>query len=314
MLIHGSRAWGQKHRRCESSGFLYPSVSLPTRRGQTGACVLLFSRMTSGDSWFSCLLGQLRHLVVAEGRCCWLLSQGLSPGSAVQASLLRLSLAALAAPRPLRPRRPWSPRPPRPPRPAPPALRAPRAPRAAAASPGRTGARGPRCPTTPKTPSRPRRRPGPSRPRARARAPAPAAGDPGGSGAARGSTARARPSAAPGSASCTRSSRRSPGTWCRASAPGARLSAPRGRLLLVPPAPRLWRVLGACGAAARIRPLSQRFPAEQDVAPAATGLVVRHVVRQCHGEELGPFCRLMLAASSAAFSVSHRSAEHASQM
>ncbi|XP_055280318.1 circumsporozoite protein-like [Moschus berezovskii] len=38
----------------------------------------------------------------------------------------------------------------------------------------------------------------------------------------------------------------------------------------VPPAPRLRRVLGACGAAARIRPLSQRFPAEQDVAPAAT--------------------------------------------
>lgn len=92
---HLPRAWGQKHRRCESSGFLYPSVSLPTRRGQMGACVLLFSRMTSGDSWFSCLLGQLRHLVVAEGRCCWLLSQGLSPGSVVQASLLHLSLAVL---------------------------------------------------------------------------------------------------------------------------------------------------------------------------------------------------------------------------
>lgn len=42
-------------------------------------------------------------------------------------------------------------------------------------------------------------------------------------------------------------------------------------LLLVPPAPRLRRVLDASGAAARIRPLSQGFPAEQDVAPAATG-------------------------------------------
>lgn len=60
-----------------------------------GADGCLCSFILADDLWGLLVLlplGQLK-LVVAEGRCCWLLSQGLSPGSAVQASLLRLSLA-----------------------------------------------------------------------------------------------------------------------------------------------------------------------------------------------------------------------------
>lgn len=77
-------------------------------------------------------------------------------------------------------------------------------------------------------------------------------------------------------------SRAASGSWARgAGRPrGLRSALGAGRvgrsgspayLLLVPPAPRLRRVLGASGAAAQSRPLSQRFPAEQDVAPAAAG-------------------------------------------
>ena len=43
-------------------------------------------------------------------------------------------------------------------------------------------------------------------------------------------------------------------------------------------------------------------------------LVVRCVVRCCHGEELGPSCWSMLAACIAVFGASHLFAEHTSQM
>ena len=39
---HAPRARGQKHRRYESSGFLCPSASLPTRKGRTDASFPLF--------------------------------------------------------------------------------------------------------------------------------------------------------------------------------------------------------------------------------------------------------------------------------
>ena len=43
-------------------------------------------------------------------------------------------------------------------------------------------------------------------------------------------------------------------------------------------------------------------------------LVVRRAVGHCRREELGPFCRLMLAAGLAVFSVAHQFAQHTSQM
>ena len=43
-------------------------------------------------------------------------------------------------------------------------------------------------------------------------------------------------------------------------------------------------------------------------------LVVWHTIRSCHGEELDPFCRPMLAAGIAVFGASHLFAEHTAQM
>ena len=43
-------------------------------------------------------------------------------------------------------------------------------------------------------------------------------------------------------------------------------------------------------------------------------LVVQHVVRNCHGEELGPFCGPIPAVGIAVFGASHQIAEHTSQM
>jgi len=43
-------------------------------------------------------------------------------------------------------------------------------------------------------------------------------------------------------------------------------------------------------------------------------LVLRRVVKHCHGEELGPFCCPVLAAGIAVFGASHQFAEHTSQM
>ena len=47
---------------------------------------------------------------------------------------------------------------------------------------------------------------------------------------------------------------------------------------------------------------------------AFEALVVWHTVRSCHGEELDPFCRPMLAAGIAVFGASHLFAEHTAQM
>lgn len=44
---HTPRALGPKHRRCASSGFLCPSASLPTHKGQTGASFLSFYLTTA---------------------------------------------------------------------------------------------------------------------------------------------------------------------------------------------------------------------------------------------------------------------------
>lgn len=49
MLIHESRAQERTRRRCESSGFLYPSVFLPSHKEQMDACFLLFYSMIFGD-------------------------------------------------------------------------------------------------------------------------------------------------------------------------------------------------------------------------------------------------------------------------
>ena len=43
-------------------------------------------------------------------------------------------------------------------------------------------------------------------------------------------------------------------------------------------------------------------------------LVVQHVVRNYHGEELGPFCGPLPAAGIAVFGACHQFAEHTSQM
>lgn len=69
MLTHGSRAQEQMRRRCESSGSPYPSVFLPSHKGQMDACSLLSYLMTFGDFWpLSYFLWQIRHLAVVEVR------------------------------------------------------------------------------------------------------------------------------------------------------------------------------------------------------------------------------------------------------
>ena len=50
------------------------------------------------------------------------------------------------------------------------------------------------------------------------------------------------------------------------------------------------------------------------IGSAFETLVVQHAAGHCHGEELGPFCRPVLAAGIAIFGASHQFAEHTSQM
>ena len=50
------------------------------------------------------------------------------------------------------------------------------------------------------------------------------------------------------------------------------------------------------------------------ICPTFEALVVYCALRLCHWEELGPFCRQVLAVGIAVFSASHQLAEHISQM
>lgn len=62
VLIHESRAQRLTHRRCVSSGFPCPSVSLPSHKEQTGACSLLSCSLISvGFWWLSYFLWHIRH-------------------------------------------------------------------------------------------------------------------------------------------------------------------------------------------------------------------------------------------------------------